>query len=295
MKILILGSGGMLGSALFRLLPDKEIDVYGTVRQASSTEIYQKSFINTANLFYDVDVLNKRQVSDVLSRLKPDYVVNCVGVIKQLDMSNDPLHVIPINALLPHSLADMANKVGSKLIHISTDCVFDGKKGDYVENDRADAEDLYGRSKQLGEITDKSHVLTLRTSLIGHELRSSYSLVDWFLSQEKTVNGYKKAIFSGFTTVEISNILKKYIFSNRKIHGLYHLAMNPISKFELLKLIRDVYRKDIDILADEEIEMNRSLNANKFNSLTGYSPPKWDSAVKALHDYYTRYNRSIDA
>ncbi|WCL51250.1 dTDP-4-dehydrorhamnose reductase family protein [Leptospira sp. GIMC2001] len=291
MKILILGAGGMLGSTLFRLLPDLETEVYGTLRQSKPTDSIKKSFQNLNNLIYNIDVLNSDQLYQIISQIKPNIIINCIGIIKQLDISNDPLYVIPINSILPHRLAEITSRIKARLIHISTDCVFDGNKGNYTELDKPNADDLYGKSKELGEIKENEHVVTLRTSIIGHELQSNHSLVDWFLSQQKETQGYKKAIFSGLTSVELSKVIKKYIIPNKEIYGLYHVSVEPISKFDLLSLINDIYKKNIIIKPNIEQKIDRSLNSKEFQKITGYIPPKWIELIKELKLYYDSYYR----
>lgn len=289
MKILILGAGGMLGSTLFRLLPNFGHEVYGTLRQSKLSQYINSSFANPGNLIFNIDVLNSDQLSLAISQVNPDIIINCIGIIKQLDIANDPLYVIPINSLLPHRLSELAERFKAKLIHISTDCVFDGKKGNYSESDKPNADDLYGKSKELGEVKDKPHVLTLRTSLIGHELHSSHSLVDWFLSQSEQVNGYTKAIFSGLTTMEIAKVIHNHIIPNIGFYGLYQLAVDPISKYDLLLLIKEIYGKDTQIVPTDSFIMDRSLKAEKFQKDFGYNPPEWKQLILEMKEYHDKY------
>jgi len=289
LKILILGASGMLGSTLFRLLPEFGHEVFGTLRQGKLTQFISKAFPNPNNLLFNIDVLNSGQLSQAISHINPNIIINCIGIIKQLDVANDPLYLIPVNSLLPHRLSELAERFKAKLIHISTDCVFDGKKGNYSELDKPNADDLYGKSKELGEVKDKPHVLTLRTSLIGHELHSSHSLVNWFLSQTEQVNGYKKAIFSGLTTMEIAKVIHNHIIPNREFYGLYQLAVNPITKYDLLILIKEIYGKDTKIVPTDSFQMDRSLNAEKFQEDFGYSPPEWKQLILEMKDYYDKF------
>ncbi|TGK51910.1 SDR family oxidoreductase [Leptospira kanakyensis] len=289
MKILILGTSGMLGSATYRLLPEYGHEVFGTLRQSKQTESITNFFPNSKNLIYNIDVLNTDHLNQVITQIRPDVIINCVGIIKQLNISIDPLYVLPINSLLPHRLAELAFRVGARLVHISTDCVFDGKVGNYKETDKANADDLYGKSKELGEIKDKPNVITLRTSLIGHELQSNHSLVDWFLTQSIAVRGFKKAIFSGLTTVEMAKVIQKYILPNPKLSGLFHLSVEPISKFDLLQLIKEEYEKNIEIIPDWETSIDRSLDSSKFREITGYEPGKWRQMIFEMKSYYDKY------
>lgn len=279
-KILVLGSSGMLGNAIFRFLSaEAGYKVFGTVRSEISAKLLPQEW--RINTIPNIDVNSFDDLAGVFSDTKPDIVINCIGLVKQLEESNNPLAVIPINALLPHRLAKLCSVSNARLIHISTDCVFQGKKGMYDENDVPDASDLYGRSKYLGEV-DYPNAITLRTSIIGHELNSARSLVDWFLSQERSVNGYRRAIFSGLPTVEIAEVIKNHVIPRNDLRGLYHVSADPISKFDLLKIIAEVYGKDIEIKEDNAFTIDRSLNSTKFKLATGYQAPSWQELVSKM-------------
>jgi dTDP-4-dehydrorhamnose reductase len=211
-------------------------------------------------------------------------VVNCAGLTKHKPEADDPMVSIPINALMPHRLAALCKLVGARLIHVSTDCVFSGNKGGYVEDDFADARDVYGKSKALGEV-HYPHTITLRTSTIGHELQSQYGLLDWFLSQEGQCKGYARAVFSGLPTVIFAQVVRDQVIPHIELSGLYHIAAQPIAKFELLKLIADVYGKTIDIVRDENLTIDRSLDAKRFQLATGYVAPDWPELIKLMHAY----------
>lgn len=284
MRVLVLGVSGMLGSAMFRFFSEKGVyEVWGTVRNKSTLSFFNKN--HHAKIISDVDVLNHLTLVTILERVKPDYVINCIGLVKQLAEVDDPLVTLPINALLPHQLAKLCALSGARLLQISTDCVFSGNKGNYTEDDISDATDLYGKSKYLGEVT-YSNALTIRTSIIGHELQSQHSLVDWFLSQKKSCYGYSKAIFSGFPTIVLSEIIHDFILTKQNLIGVYHVAASPISKFDLLGLIADVYGKSIEITKNDSVVIDRSLNATRFNMETGYQPPSWLSLIQSMHNYY---------
>jgi dTDP-4-dehydrorhamnose reductase len=186
--------------------------------------------------------------------------------------------------LLPHRLAGLCELVGARLVHMSTDCVFSGKKGDYHESDPSDAEDLYGKSKFLGEVV-YPHAITLRTSIIGHELQGARSLIDWFLSQERQCKGYTKAIYSGMPTVVLAQLVRDVIIPQTDLTGLYHVAAKPISKFDLLRLVADVYGKTIEIIPDDKLVIDRSLNAERFRDATGYVAPGWPKLIELMHTY----------
>lgn len=263
----------MLGHSLFNEL-SKTHDVYGAIRS------------NTKNskLFSNVDTGNLTKISEILESLKPDFVINSIGIIKQLKQSKDKIQSIEVNSLWPHQLAEICAKHNAKMIHFSTDCVFTGSKGNYKEEDLADARDTYGLSKFMGEV-DYPHTLTLRTSIIGHELNSNVSLIDWFLSQSTECKGFTEAIYSGFPTVEIANFLNEYIFKNF-VSGVYHLSSEPISKYDLLKIVAEVYGKPIQINPSQDLKIDRSLNSDKLRSLVGFKPKTWPELVKSMHGQF---------
>jgi len=207
-----------------------------------------------------------------------------VGLVKQLAEADDPLTAIPINSLLPHRLARLSQVCSARFIHISTDCVFSGSKGMYVESDVPDALDLYGRSKLLGEV-DYPNSVTLRTSIIGHELAGARSLVGWFLAQTGTIKGFNRAFFSGLPTVELARVIRDFVIPNSNIRGLYHVAAGRINKYDLLKLIASVYEKSIDIAPDDKLVIDRSLNGERFREATGYVAPEWQALIKTMHTF----------
>jgi dTDP-4-dehydrorhamnose reductase len=282
MKVLILGGTGMLGNAIFRTLSkESSYQVWATLRGSEWLPYFNK--FEKKQLVNNVDVLDIRRLEEVLDKVQPDIIINCVGLIKQINKTNDPLIVLPINALFPHQLARLCLKIGSRLIHISTDCVFSGRKGMYREEDLSDAEDLYGKSKYIGELRDIVDTLTLRTSIIGHELNSHYSLVNWFLAQHDTVKGYEKAVFSGLPSVELARIIMNHIIPRPDLQGLFHVSSNPIDKYSLLSLIADIYHKDINIIKDDRLVIDRSLNSDKFKKATDYEPPSWPELVNNMY------------
>lgn len=283
MKILVLGVTGMLGNSVFNFFCQNENhDVWGTLRHSDALKYFPT--VVHSKLLRNVDILNTDNLIPVLADLRPNVVINCIGLIKQHTMSKDPLTALPLNSLFPHRLAQLCDFSGSKLIHISTDCVFSGKKGFYSESDISDAEDLYGKSKYIGEVIDVPHAITLRTSMIGHELNGGHSLVDWFLSQNNETKGFTKAIFSGLPTIEIANIICKHILPHLELSGLYHVAAEPINKFDLISLLAKIYRKKIAIIPDSNLVIDRSLNANRFNQATGYVPPKWPLLIQKMYE-----------
>lgn len=287
MKTLILGVGGMLGHAMFRTFRDGEgFDVIGTARHDGVKRFFSKA--DADRLVTDVDVLDPDRMTFLFMEHRPAIVVNCVGLVKQLPSAKDPLVALPINSLFPHRLAHYCGLVGARLIHISTDCVFSGDKGNYVESDPADALDLYGRSKHLGETVNYPHAVTLRTSIIGHELSTSHSLIDWFLSQQDNVTGFSRAIFSGLPTNELARVIRDIVVPRADLCGLYHVSAAPIAKFDLLKLVADVYQKQIKIVPSDKLVIDRSLDSSRFSSAVGYVADTWPQLVRTMHDSYHR-------
>lgn len=290
MKILIIGSTGMLGySLLSNLLEREELDVYGTAR---SIENYSEFFQGIeSRIFQNVDVSDLASLEAVFEEVNPDVVLNCVGLIKQHDVSKQHLAAVSINALLPHQLASMCDRFNAKLIHFSTDCVFDGSKGNYQEEDLQTARDLYGKSKALGEINYGKH-LTLRTSIIGHELNSSVSLIDWFLGQSGSVNGFSKAIFSGFPTAYIAKVLAEVILPRSDFSGLYNFSAESIDKYTLLSKVAEIYNKDIVIHDSDSLNIDRSLNSDQLRAELDFEPLAWDQLIDFMYaDYEKRYSK----
>lgn len=281
-RILILGISGMLGHKLFlKLSEDDSFDVYGTLRSQDGS-FFGKKYLS--RIRFGVDGDNFDTIIRALASIQPDIVINCIGLIKQMPLSNDPLSAITVNAQLPHRLSLVCKTAGARLIHFSTDCVFDGRTGGYAERDVPSAHDLYGQTKLLGEL-EYPHCLTLRTSIIGHEIKGYLSLVEWFLSQKKT-RGYANAIFSGFPTTEIAYILRKYILNNDTLSGIYHLSAEPISKYDLLKQIDQVYHTGITIERYDDFYIDRSLDSSAFRNVTGYRPPSWKQLIETMYEDY---------
>lgn len=284
MRVLVLGASGMLGNAMARVLFEYEgLEVFGTTRSSDVERFFPAKI--SERLMTGIDVGNCDALANVFSRVRPNVVINCVGLIKQLAEASDPLHSIPVNALLPHRLARLCELAGARLVHISTDCVFSGQKGGYEETDPVDARDLYGLSKYLGEVHYPNSI-TLRTSIIGHEINSTNGLIGWFLAQQGQCRGFTRAIFSGLPTVVLAQIIGDVIIPDSGLHGLYHIAADPIAKFDLLELLAETYGKSIEIIPDDSLVIDRSLSAERFQLATGYVAPGWPELVKAMHSYY---------
>lgn len=273
----------MLGHVFWQDLSKYSL-VYGTVRDDKAAVIakYPTLFKSKEkNIIEGIDALSPDGACKAIEKIKPNIVINCIGIVKQLKEAQDPILSISINALFPHLVAEKCAEKKARLIHISTDCVFSGKKGLYRETDIADADDLYGRTKYLGEV-NSPNCLTVRTSLIGRELREKKSLLEWFLAQKGQVRGYKKAVFSGLTTYALTQIIKEIILKYPELNGIYHIAGGPINKYELLTRLKDIYKKDIEIIPDETVKVDRSLDASKFRDNTSIKIPSWDEMLEDL-------------
>lgn len=288
-KILILGATGMLGSCLYRYFQKAiEFEAYGSYR----TDDYISLFPNHEGqhlIHLDLPT-NLNSLEEYIVQNDIDTVVNCIGIIKQNLNEKSKSVYIELNAMLPHKLLAVCERVNAFLIHFSTDCVFDGKKGNYSEADKPNSVDIYGLSKLLGEInTDKS--LTLRTSIIGHEIGTSVSLIDWCLSQEEQILGYRKAVFSGLPTIEVSKVIERILIREEKITGLFNLAAEPINKFNLLQHVVTRYNKKLKVLPSQDIEIDRSLDATRFNTITSYRPPSWNILIDNMYDDYLQHKQ----
>ncbi len=286
MRILVLGASGMIGSAMFRVLSSTSAAgwiVYGTMRSSAAKSFFTPQ--QTKYLIGNIDIDRFDDLVRIMGQVKPDLVINCIGLTKHHASCNDPLQAIPINALLPHRLAHLCAAASARFIHISTDCVFAGTNGNYLENAPGDATDIYGKAKLLGEVA-YPHTITLRTSTIGHELQSAYGLLEWFLSQKDSCKGFSRAIFSGLPNTVLAQVVRDYVIPNAQLSGLYHVGADAINKYDLLKLIASVYSKKIEIVQDDSFAINRSLNSERFFNATGYTAPTWLDLIKIMHDHH---------
>lgn len=291
-KVLVLGAGGMLGHVLFRWLAEKsDFDAYGTC--LSKAEI-PKSFSKhlTARVRCGINAENIDKLTKAIVAVSPDFVINCIALIKPAQIAQNPLSAININARLPHQLALVCQKIKAKLVQISSDIVFDGKKGMYKEEDKPNISDFYGMTKFLGEVSYPDCV-TMRTSIIGHEAAGKNGLVEWFLAQDVKVSGYTRVIYSGFPTVELARIISDYVLPNRNLAGIYHISSQPISKYDLLRLIAQRYGKKITVEPCGGLVLDRSLDSGVFRSLTGYDPPPWEELVKKMYIDYNEHTVKI--
>ena len=279
-NILVLGASGMLGSALFSVLPkvSQNYTTFGTTRGYSPTPVLKSgmNLVKIENIF-DADALLA-----IMKHNDIDVVINAVGLIKQIGAELTQSDFVRINSWLPHYLMQLCDEVGARFLEISTDCVFTGQKGDYSEDDNPDARDIYGLSKLLGEVSDNPNAVTIRTSIIGHESGRAASLIDWFLSQTGEVKGFSKAVFSGFPTAFLGEIIGKHILPNPDLNGLYHVSANPIDKFSLLDLVARAYQRNVKLIPNDELIIDRSLNSSRFRAATGFVSPKWPELIDTM-------------
>jgi len=286
MKILILGGSGMLGHRLWLNL-SKTFETWVTVR-TSAAEFPDWPDLPKERVLPGVNALVFDQITRALAVVQPDIVINCIGLIKQMELSNDPLSSIQVNALLPHQIALICRTAGIRMIHISTDCVFSGKTGKYTETDESDAVDLYGRTKFLGEVA-YPHTITLRTSIIGRELKNHLGLIDWFLAQKDSIRGFTNAVYTGFTTDELSRIITNHIIPRQDLHGLYHVSSEAITKYDLLMLVKEAFTHQVKIQPYPDFHCDRSLDSTHFRAKTGYAPPHWKKMITELAASDSKY------
>ncbi len=279
MRILIVGGSGMLGHQLLKqlyLAHDTRVTLRGKLADYSAFGLF-----NAKNAYPGIELSSIGLLAQVMEDFRPEAVINAAGVLKQRLESEDTVLSLEINTILPHRIALLCNTFSARLIHISTDCVFSGTRGNYKETDLPDAHDPYGMIKLLGEVNMPGCV-TLRTSIIGRELLRKCGLLEWFLAQRGVVHGYKNAIFSGFTTIELSRIIEMLIAKYPGASGIYHVSSEPISKYGLLTLIKQKMRLPIEIIPDEEPKYDRRLDSSRFRSEFNYAPPTWEAMIDEL-------------
>ena len=286
MKLLILGCTGLIGNGLFSFFSSfKDIAIRGTTRDQPEAKFYQLNNCSS-EIIYNFNAEDIDQLLLTIDEFRPDLVINCIGVVKQKKEIFDLKKSIYINSLFPHILSEACEKFHSRLIHFSTDCVYSGTAGSYSEIDIPDPIDFYGKSKLLGEPIYNSNSITIRTSVIGHELNTKHGLFEWFLSQEGKVTGFSNAYFSGLTSLEIGKILYKHIIFKKDLSGLYHLSSNRIDKFSLLNLIQAIYKKNITIEKDDIFKIDRSLNCENFQKKTGYIPKSMTDQIVEMKVFF---------
>lgn len=288
MRVLILGGAGMLGHKLWQSFSPR-FDTHVTFRKSAGAYA-GLGIYDPARALGNVTAEDSQSIKRALDLVHPDVVVNCIGIVKQDAKAVDPIASITVNALFPHRLAQICRDAGARLIHLSTDCVFSGRTGNYSEDDTPDAADLYGRTKLLGEVGGEG-CLTIRTSMIGRELEGSHGLVEWFLAQEgKRVRGFKRAVFTGFTTGALADVLAEVIGHHRDLSGVWHVASEAINKFDLLSLVRETYQLTVEIEADETFLCDRSLDGSRFRQKAGIVAPSWPEMIRRMREDSTSYD-----
>jgi dTDP-4-dehydrorhamnose reductase len=284
-RVLILGGSGMLGHKLWQHCAGR-FDTWATFRASPRAPIFDPDRSLTGVHADDLD-----SIREAVRSVRPDCVVNCIGIVKQDPAARDPLRSLAVNAALPHHVARFCAESDARLIHLSTDCVFSGDRGLYRESDFADAHDLYGRTKFLGEVVDDPRCLTLRTSMIGRELAGNQGLLEWFLSRAGgAAGGYTRAIFSGLTTQAIARVIGDLVERGPDLRGLFHLAADPISKFDLLSMINEVFECGIALERDDGVVCDRSLDGSRFAAATGFRPAPWREMIEDMRNDPTPYD-----
>ena len=289
MKVMILGANGMLGHKLYETLM-RTTDVMGTIK-GNFSEIEKYGFYTESHILPKINVLDIATITAVIKQNKPDVLLNCVGIIKQLKETKDVMLNIQINSLLPHQLFQMCHSTGIRFIHISTDCVFSGNKGGYKEDDTSDAEDIYGKTKYLGEVNEDG-ALTIRTSIVGRELSSSNGLGEWLISNIGCeVRGFTNAIFTGFPTIHFANIINDIIINYPHLSGLYHVSSEPISKYKLLTMIYDQMNLNFNVLKYQDRYCDRSLDSSLFRNITYFKPLTWEQMIVEFTKDASQYKK----
>lgn len=291
-RVLILGGSGMLGHKLVQEWSER-FDIWATVRGSFKT-VERFEFFDVQKTITAVNAENFDSVVEAFAISQPDVVINCIGIIKQLAAAKDPIPTLTVNSIFPHRIAKLCSVMRARLITLSTDCVFSGERGNYSESDTPDAMDLYGRSKSLGEV-NAQNCLTVRTSIIGRELLdTSHSLVDWFLSnrgQNEIVRGFTQAIFTGFPTIVLAELLADLIENQPELQGTWHVSSNPINKFELLELINKEFKANLEIEPDADFYCDRSLDSSRFRTETNFKPQSWSEMVTRMANDPTPYDQ----
>lgn len=286
LRILILGGSGMLGHQLWRHFSQRNEETYATIRKRRGDYRHRGLFDNP-QVIESIDARCFEDLEKALTPLRPDVVFNCIGVTKRREKEHGIIDSIVLNALLPHQLALWGRSVDARIVNFSTDCVFDGSQWNYREDSLTNATDLYGRTKALGEVFD-GNVLTIRSSFIGPELQNGTELFEWFVSQRGAVEGFRGAIYTGLTTLELGRIVEFLVFDHPDAHGLYQISSDPVTKYELLNLIRKGLRLNVEVSPDDTFKCNRSLDSGKFRKEFRYSPPTWQAMVDELVEDYKR-------
>jgi dTDP-4-dehydrorhamnose reductase len=279
----------MLGHKLYQHLTER-FNVFGTVR-TDFDALRRFGIFDEQSILTRVDVADDESIRRAIETVRPDCVINAIGIIKQIGAANDAVLTLRTNSCFPRRLAELSNIHGFRFITVSTDCVFSGDRGMYSEDDVPDARDLYGMSKLLGEVADERS-LTIRTSIIGRELSSRHSIVEWFLSRRGgSVDGYANAIYTGFSAAVLADIIATIIVDHPTLNGIYHVSSESISKFDLLHLLNRSYHADVTIRRRGDVVIDRSLDSSRFRRVTGHQPPLWSDMIEQMADDHTPYDR----
>lgn len=285
-RILVVGASGMLGHEAIRVL-SPHFEVWGACR---NPEALPGLGVPAERLLGGLDAASMDAAYELIGRVRPDVVINAVGIVKQRPDAKAAIPSIAINSLWPHILADACARHGARLVHVSTDCVFSGARGNYVESDVPDATDLYGRSKLLGEVTDCDNVVTLRTSIIGWQLGMPTGLVGWFAAhRSEHLDGFAKAVFSGLTTRALTEVIRDVVLPDATLSGLWHVSAAPIDKYTLLTRLAEHLGWTVDLTPSDELVIDRSLDSTLFRERTGWTPPSWDAMLQTLAAEFAEY------
>ncbi|GAB5377026.1 MAG: SDR family oxidoreductase [Acuticoccus sp.] len=280
MTVLVLGAGGMLGLALCRELAAR-LPGGARWRRACGGARPRIALPPGLDVAPHVDALQIDSINAALERFRPHTVINAIGFVKNRGGRDEIDLMLAVNGLFPHQLAERCRAFGARLIHFSSDCVFSGTRGAYRETDPPDAQDVYGHSKALGEVTSR-HALTLRTSMIGLPGFGGRGLLGWFLDRSDPVKGFTNAVFSGPTAPELARLVAHIITARGPYGGLLHVAAAPIDKFTLLSMLGTAFARDTEIVPDGALRIDRSLRADRLAARYGYSAPSWPAMVDEL-------------
>ena len=269
----------MLGHEAIRVLaPDFE--VWGSCRRP---EELPDLGVPAERILGGLDATDPQSAYELIERVNPDLVINAVGIVKHLADAESAIPSITVNSLWPHVLADACAQNGARMVHVSTDCVFSGSRGMYTEDDVPDAFDLYGRSKLVGEVTDRENAVTIRTSIIGWQATGSNGLMAWFAShRNERLRGFTKAVFSGLTTRVLTQVIRDVIMPNPTLSGLWHVSAEPIDKYTLLTSAAEHLGWGVSITPSEELVIDRSLDSTRFRERTKWTPQSWDEMLAGL-------------
>jgi dTDP-4-dehydrorhamnose reductase len=289
MRILICGVSGMIGHTLWRAVAGRHEDVFGTLH--GRRDVFARRLLFDERVIEQFEAADFESVSAVLDRLRPAVIVNCIGITKRKAEVNDVAKMFTVNARFPHQLARWAARNRARVIHFSTDCVFDGTEGNYSERSVVTAPDLYGQTKYFGEL-DYDHCLTIRTSMIGREITGYTELLEWFLGQGgKRITGYRNARYSGLTTLAMAGVVQRIIWDHPQLCGKYQIAGPVITKYDLLLQLREAFKLEVEIMPDETFRCDRTLQSQKFIAATGITVPGWKEMIAALADDRELYDR----